>query len=322
MTFDDLRTEYEAETIGPQLWGLVVELAGLVARRFPPGVYNRGASWGEASVEELAQETAVDLLLGERQLHYIFTVADDVEDVRRLFVHNVKRALYRRRLPTAVDRLMRRVRRIAAVPPFAVQPAGADRWITLADAPEPFRSLGDADLRSAAAAAHRVPRLIEREHAERASVVYTPSALKEVMERAVLAAGGGLTERDLEKVFEILLTAWLPTSLVADEGTEAADADRPDAGIDLEETKRAVRDFVASLDDIEKTVFVCKMQGFADDEIAQRLSRSRPWVADRKKAVLDRIDRELRPNVEEALLDETAWLVHQEASAALGETLQ
>ncbi|MYH43511.1 MAG: hypothetical protein F4131_07400 [Acidimicrobiaceae bacterium] len=67
---------------------------------------------------------------------------------------------------------------------------------------------------------------------------------------------------------------------------------------------------------------MCKMQGFADDEIAQRLSRSRPWVADRKKAVLDRIDRELRPNVEETLLDEAAWLVHQEASAALGETLQ
>ena len=321
MTFDDLRTEYEVETIGPQLWGLVVELAGLVARRYPPGVYNRGASWGEASIEELAQETAVDLLLAEGQLHYIFTVAVEVEDVRRLFVHNVKRALYRRRLPTVVDRLMRRVRRIAAMPPFAVQPAGADRWITLADAPEPFRSLGDADLRSAAAAAHRVPRLIEREHAERASMVYTPNALKEVMEHAVRAAGG-LAERDLEKVFEILLTAWLPTSLVPDEGTEAADADRPDSGIDLEETKRAVRDFVASLDDIEKTVFVCKMQGFADDEIAHRLSRSRPWVADRKKAVLDRIDRELKPNVEETLLDEAAWLVHQEASAALGETLQ
>ena len=321
MTFDDLRTEYDAETIGPQLWGLVVELAGLVARRYPPVVYNRGASWGEASIEELAQETAVDLLLAEGQLHYIFTVAEDVEDVRRLLVHNVKRALYRRRLPTVVDRLMRRVRRIATMPPFAVQPAGEDRWITLADAPEPFRSLGDADLRAAAAAAHRVPRLVEREHAERASMVYTPSALKELMERAVRAAGG-LTERDLGKVFEILLTAWLPTSLVADEGTEAADADRPDSGIDLEETKRAVRDFVASLDDVDKTVFVCKMQGFTDDEIAQRLSRSRPWVADRKKAVLDRIDRELRPNLEETLLDEAAWLVHQEASAALGETLQ
>lgn len=321
MTFDELRTEYDAETIGPQLWGLVVDLAGLVARRYPPGVYNRGASWGEASIEELAQETAVDLLLAEGQLHYIFAVAEDVEDVRRLLVHNVKRALYRRRLPTVVDRLMRRVRRIATMPPFAVQPAGEDRWITLADAPTPFRSLGEADLRAAAAAAHRVPRLVEREHADRASMVYTPAALKELIERAVRPAGG-LTERDLEKVFEILLTAWLPTSLVVDEGTEAADADRPDSGIDLEETKRAVRDFVASLDDVEKTVFVCKMQGFADDEIAQRLSRSRPWVADRKKAVLDRIDRELRPNVEETLLDEAAWLVHQEASEALGETLQ
>ena len=78
----------------------------MVGRRYRPAEYNRGAAWDDDSIEELAQETAVELLVGEGQIDYIFTVADSTEDVRRLLARNVKRALWRRRSSTVVDRLM------------------------------------------------------------------------------------------------------------------------------------------------------------------------------------------------------------------------
>ena len=139
--FSDLRREYETERIGPFIWALTVELAGMVGRRYRPAEYNRGAPWDDASVEELAQQTAVELLIGEGQIDYIFTVADGTEDVRRLLTRNVKRALWRRRSATVVDRLVGRVREMASQPPFAVELAGAHQWITRADEPgEPASS--------------------------------------------------------------------------------------------------------------------------------------------------------------------------------------
>ncbi len=316
MTFDDLRREYAAETIGPRLWDLIIEMAGLVARRYPTVLYNRGAIWGEASVEELAQETAVDLLLAEGQIHYIFAVSSSLEDVRRLLVRNVKRALWRRRGPTVVDRLMRRVRRIAAEPPFVVRPVGRERWITQGDAPETSRDLSAAEVRAATAAAHSVPRLVERENAERASMVYSPGALRDLLQ-CVVDELGGVSERDLERIFEVLLTAWLPASLVSDEDLESAGVERAEAGVERSEMEEAVRSFVASLDPADTEVLVCKTQGLSDGAVAHRLGRSRTWIADRKREILDRLDHELRPMLDESLEDEAAWLLAEVASAAL-----
>ncbi len=318
MTFDDLRQEYAEETIGPLIWDLIVELAGLIASRYPPGIYNRGASWGESSVEEVAQETAVDLLLAEGQIHYIFAVASGVEDVRRLLVRNVKRALWRRRGPTVVDRLMRRVRRIAAELPYARQKVGGSSLITLVGAAEATRDLRESELRAVAAAAHSVPRLMEREGAERASMVYTPSALRELL-ALVVEMTGGVSERDLARIFEILLTAWLPTSLVVDDDGELADVEQAEAGVERTEMQAAVRDFVSSLEPVDTTVLVGKAQGLSDEAVSQRLGRSRPWVASRKKALLDRLDSELRPALDETLENEAAWLLMEQASATLGE---
>ncbi|MCY4068672.1 MAG: hypothetical protein OXE79_06180 [Acidimicrobiaceae bacterium] len=177
VNFADLRREHEAATIGPLLWALTVELAGMVGRRYRPAEYNGGAPWDKASIEELAQQTAVDLLIGEGQIDYIFTVADSTEDVRRLLTRNVKRALWRRRSPTVVDRLKGRACEMASQPPLAIEYVGSRRWITSSGDPGAPRELSDAELRRAAAAARRIPRLIEREGAERASMVYSPGML-------------------------------------------------------------------------------------------------------------------------------------------------
>ena len=333
-SFDELCREYETETIGEQIWELLLEITASVARRYPPGVYNQGEGWATGSYEELAQDVAVDLLLAENQIHYIFDIAPrrpqgrgtaatdrGLEDVRRLLVRQVKRALYRRRRLTVVDQLLARARRIASEPPFSIQEVGRQRWVTLADDPSPFRSLTDAELRPAVQAASGVPRLIASQRAERASMVYTSSALRELLE-LVVGELGGLSEGDLARIFEDLLTAWLPSSLGDGEGTEPLAAEAPGTADDrlaVSELGDTIRMFTSSLDNADATVLLGKTQGISDAALAQRLGRSRPWVADRKQALLDRLTNDLMSDVEEDLRDEAVRLLVDELSAGFEE---
>ena len=323
--FGDLHREYEAVTIGPLIWALTVELAGMVGRRYRPAQYNRGSRWDEASIRELAQETAVNLLVREGQIDYIFTVADSVEDIRRLLVRNVKRALWRRRSATVIDRLMRRIRQMATQPPFTIQHAAGQPWITRADEPTAPRALREAEIHIAAAAAHRVPRLVEREGAERASMVYAPGALRELL-HAVVDETGGVLEHDLARILENLLAAWLPASLVSGEGEELAGAvvGAPDVQFEVErhEMESAVRDLVESMTAEDLTVLVCKLQGQSDNAVAERLGRSRPWVADRKNFILGRTSRGFADRVAVPLQDEAAARLLELASDILGEALE
>lgn len=318
--FSELRREYEEERIGPLIWALAVELSGRIGRRYRPAEYNQGAPWNDASVEELAQQTATELLIGEGQIDYIFTVADSTEDVRRLLTRNIKRALWRRRSATVIDRLMGRVRQMASEPPFRMQPAEGQRWITRTDEPGAPRTLSDAELRAAAASAHRIPRLIEREDATRASMAYAPGALRELL-LAVIDETGGVFEADLARIFRILLAAWLPASLVSVEGDDLADraSSVPDAseGIERQDMESAVQDLVESMTAEDLTVLVCKAQGQSDNAVAERLGRSRPWVASRKRAVLDRTDVTFADRVAEPLRDEAAARLLELASANL-----
>lgn len=320
-SFVDLSREYKAETIGRLIWDLLLEITESVAHRYPPNIYNEGESWNAGSYEELAQDVAVYLLLAENQIHYIFDIAQEIEDVRRLLVRQVKRALYRRRWPTVVDRLLARTRRIAAESPFTIREVGRQRWITLADDPGPFRDLTDAELRSAVRAASEVPRLIASPRAERASMVYTTPALRELLE-LVLGELRGLSERDLARIFENLLTAWLPSSLGDGEGAEPSAAEAPgtaDTSLAASELGDTIRMFTSSLDNVDATVLLGKAQGISDDALARRLGRSRPWVADRKKALLDRLTDDLMSDVEEDLRDEAAQLLVDDLSAGFEE---
>lgn len=319
-SFSELRREYEAEIIGSLIWDLLLELTKSVARRYPPDIYNGGESW-EGSYENLAQDVAEGSLLAENQIHYIFDIAQGLEDVRRLLVRQVKRALYRRRRTTVVDQLMARARRIAAEPPFTIQEVGSQRWITLADDPHPFRDLSDAELRAAVGVAHGVPRLIASQRAERASMVYTTPALRELLD-LVLGELGGLSERDLARIFGNLLTAWLPSSLGDGEGTEPSAAEAPgtaDESLATSELGDMIRMFTTSLDNVDATILLGKMQGTSDAALAQRLARSRPWVADRKKALLDRLTDDLMSEVEENLRNEAAQFLMEELSVGFEE---
>ena len=84
MIFEELRTEYEAVRIGPSIWGLVRELTGNIARRYPPAVYNDGTPWSSDSVEDLAQQVVLGEILSEAQLEYLFDQATSIEIVETI----------------------------------------------------------------------------------------------------------------------------------------------------------------------------------------------------------------------------------------------
>ena len=296
MTLDDLRREFEEQTIGPEIWGLVVSLSRSVARRYPSEIYNAGEAWSEASIEDLSQDVVVGCLLEDGQLRYLFDVADGIESFRRLMVRQVKRALYRRRSATVVDRLLSRVKKISSTEPFQIELIGHERWLTLKDYPASFRSLDERGLRLAAAAVVDVPRLAESTASGRASMVYTTPDLIELVE-SVIRLVNGVTESDLAKIIEIVLTAWLPTFLEETEESQALSTGGADSDLDHLDLMEAVHAFTATLDDTDRVVLLYKSQNLADAAVASRIGRSRPWVADRKRQVLARVETELMRDI-------------------------
>ena len=57
--------------------------------------------------------------------------------------------------------------------------------------------------------------------------------------------------------------------------------------------RSAVQTFVDELNEAERWILLGKSQSITDSEIAARLGRSRPWVAQQKHRILERLGRDL-----------------------------
>lgn len=292
MTLQELRAEYQSVGIGAKIWAFILNTAGAVARRYPPGVYNYGESWSDDSVQDLAQQVVLDRLLGEAQLEYLFDQATSLESWRRLLSLQVRRTLAHRRRKTVVDRLLARVRRLAQTPPFQVRTAGRAVWISRGDSSAPLVDLPDSRVSQLANSVRDIPQLAANPRSSRASMIYTTPDLRLLLERVVREVGT-VSERDLARVFEVLLTSWLPTFLQDPEGDYPSDDPTPEATVEEAEMRAAVETFARDLSKPERWILLCKSQGIADGDIAARLGRSRPWVAQRKQGVLERLATEL-----------------------------
>ena len=292
MTLQELRLEYQSVGIGPGIWGLVLGITGAVARRYPSGVYNYGESWSDDSVQDLAQQVVLDRLVGEAQLEYLFDQATSIESWRRLLSLQVRRTLAHRRRKTVVDRLLSRVRRLAQTPPFHVQTVGRAVWISRGDSSASLVDLPDSRISQLANSVRDIPQLAANPRSSRASMVYTTPDLRLLLDR-VLNEVGVVSERGLARVFEALLTSWLPTFLQDPEGDYPSDEPTPEAVAEDVEMRAAVETFERDLSEPERWILLCKSQGIADRDIASRLGRSRPWVAQRKQGVLERLATEL-----------------------------
>lgn len=307
MSYEALREECARERIGPLFWSLLVEVAGRIARRYPPDIYNDGLAWSEESVADLAQDVALTRLLEENQLDYVLDAADQSPGDRlgalsRLLAFQVRRTLSHRRRKTVVDRLHSRVKTIIASPPFGTTSVAGDTVIALGDGGTTPRPLTDGQIRQAANLIRSIPRIPSRVDAERESKVYTGAHLEELVTTLVSSFGPVLLG-DVRRILELTLTAWVPTVLRGDE-EEHASAPTPEFELERSQMHTLIDNLVAGLDPVHRAVLIGKSQGIADGELAQRVGRSRPWLADRKAEVLTRVQVEVVEQLPDGLQDE------------------
>lgn len=308
MTFEAIRVEYEQVGIGPLLWELLVDVGGRVARRYPPALYNHGESWTEEAHRDLALEVATERLLGEGQLEYVFALADESRAEKRydalagLLGFQVKRVLSHRRRITVVDRLHARVLALVRSDEFTTTATGGDTVISRTESDTGARPLSEEDIRRGSALIGDIPRIPSRPNAERESKVYTTANLEELVTRLVDAFGSVLLS-DVRRILELTLTAWVPALLVTDE-EDSASTTSPELEIERTRMNALIDSLASSIDPVARQVLAGKSQGISDGALAERLGRSRPWVADRKVEVLQRVQDELIADLPELLHDE------------------
>ena len=310
MTYQDLLDECRRDRIGGQLWGLLLEVAERVARRYPPEPYNDGQPWSEEAIRDLALDVALQRLLDEHQLEFVLAKAPDKDSLSRLLALQVRRVLSHRRSTTVVDRLVSRVRQLVSEPEYQLIELGSDSFISPPHGGRDPGELSEADIRRGSRMIDSIPRLNSHPSAERESKVYSGSDLSELV-HIVVTAFDGVLIRDLRRILEITLTAWLPT-ILRDYEEDYVDASTPDLELQRSEMRRMVSAFAADLDSSYRIILIGKAHGVSDGDLALRLGRSRPWLADRKREVLDMVERRIVSQLPPGLHSEaTLWLIDE-----------
>lgn len=308
MRYEALREECERERIGPLLWTLLVEVAGRVARKYPPHLYNDGETWSAEAHAELAQEVALTRLIEENQLEYVLTAADQssgdrYEALARLLAFQVRRVLSHRRRKTVVDRLHSRVRALVPGPGFQTVEVGGDTAVALEGDPSAARQLSNDEVRRGASLISSVPRLPSRLDAERESKVYTAAHVEEVV-RTLAGSLGPLFLGDIRRILELTLTAWVPTLLRDHEEDYASATTPPELELERAHMQTTIATLAADLDPVHRVVLLGKSQDISDGDLAQRVGISRPTLAKRKTEALARVQAELIEELPNALHDE------------------
>ena len=314
MTYQDLLDECQRDGIGTLFWDLLLEVAARIARPYPPEVYNDGQPWSEEAVQDLVQDVALERLIGENQLEYVLELATDTDSLSRLLAFQVRRVLSHRRAITVVDRLFTRVRQLASGPGYQMTDLRSDSFISFSDRGREPAELPEGGLHQGLRLIDSIPRLVSSPLAERESKVYSASDLAELV-HVLVDAFDGILLRDLRRILEITLTAWLP-SILRHYEEDHVDASTPEFELQRSEMKYAVTNFAADLDSAYRVVLLGKAHGVSDGDLARRLDRSRPWLADRKREVLEMVENnvisqlppELHAEAARRLLDELVAL--------------
>ncbi len=289
MTLDEFHREHQQCVIGDLIYGLVVDLAGAVCRKYSEEVYNGGLTWDDQSVSDLAQDVVLHRLIDEGQLEYIVAEATTIESVRRLIVRQVKRELQKRRLRTPIDRLLNRIEALAvageiesvegAVPMY--RPVGSTAtWVPISPQQET----------EAVNAAASVPVLYSRLDSSRESQVFTARTLKLALE-AFFSVAPVLTRQEIRQILEKLLTPWTPAKLVDIEDPHEI-PDDPMNSTALSEIDAVAEAWVGELSDDECWVYYLRSRDVPDGVAAAKIGKSRPTVINIKKRVFERAENE------------------------------
>lgn len=318
MTFDDLRTEYERLGIGERIYGIILGLAGAICRKYPEAVYNEGLAWDEHSVSDLAQDVAVNRLINEGQLDYIFSESRTIESVRRLITRQIKRELHHRRRITPIDRLLVRIEGLVEAGHVELVPGATPT----------YRSVGSGAIWSpitpleeslAVAAATGIPILYSNPDATRESQIFTASALRQVLE-AFFTVAPSLTEQELRRILEKLLTPWTPANLVRIEDHDEIQ-DQPMSAVLVLEISETARTWVDGLSDDECWVYYYRSMDLPDARTAARIGKSRSTVINLKKRVLERATAELLADLDPRHHLDAVRFAQEHCAHRLGEPL-
>jgi hypothetical protein len=195
----------------------------------------------------------------------------------------------------------------------------------LADAP-PFRLLGhrnqwcytlvgkevtpgrvsEVTARAVAARLAEVP-TIRAEPTLRAPAVFSEVSLRTILAEVAAAAPCAVAAGDLDRVFSLLLTSWLPSFL---KEAEATIANAPVDGLSAEDQAIVEEATVAILggcprEDLQ--VLRLKLEGLSDERIGGRLGLSRPTISKRKRHAMARLEESLAglgPELRLAVVDQ------------------
>lgn len=288
VTLEELVDEYRRSGIGPLILGQVREIVRAVTRGYDPVIYGGASSW-EEGLEDLVQEFGLEVLVGQGQLDYAILMATDHQHFRRLLARQVRYLLARRRRRTIVDNLIDRAHKMAGAPPFRLLGQRSQWSYTLVEKEIVPGRVSEAAARTVAARLAEVP-TIRAEPTQRAPAVYSEGSLKAILAEVAAAAPCAVAAGDLDRVFTLLLTSWLPCFLKEAEATVANAAAE---GFSAEELAIAEETTVAILTGCARQlleVLRLKLGGLSDQDIGVALGISRPTVSKRKREAMARLE--------------------------------
>lgn len=317
MTFDELRSEFETNVIGPGIYAEIRSAVRAVSGSYDPRVYAGGAARWSDALEDLVHQVVVDQLLGRGQLVYAFDVAETLEHLRRLLRRQVRNTLVARRERDVVDNLIGRAKELLEAPPYSARDQGSARRYGLVGKGVEHRVPTADELRSASLIVIGIPQR-KGDGMERAPVIYDAEALRAVVSSVAHSLPCSFSLRDLEDVLRASLTPWLLGELMsAEAGHEPEDPGlSPD---EIAEVTATTDSIMTELNGDDRRLLALKLANASDGDAAAVLGVSRPTLAKRKKRIFLAVGAQLgdtRDAVREQVVRELAIRVNGPESLA------
>ena len=149
VTLEQLRTEHEAQFIGPELKHLLERVASATARTYPPS-YSDAGVWNEDSIADALQGWTAERLVGRRDLTKLLAGARSVSSLRagltRSFEQYLTNGRERSSATNLYTRTVRMLRSEDEFQPVGNAPKSHEQLWTLAADPKPGPS--ETDLRT------------------------------------------------------------------------------------------------------------------------------------------------------------------------------
>ena len=285
--FEDLQLEFRDELIGSGIYETILELAKLASKRYQLPVYNFGRFWAEGDVVDLGHQVISDQLLSQGQIHRIFATAENLDQLRGLIYHQIKRCLLSRRHKTPIERLTKRIGALLESAEFTKSEHGNEVFFHRETESVVYREITANEVIACVKAARGIPIIYSRRESSREAIIFSQASLRDFLNR-IFDVVPAIKIRDFYLILENLLTPWTPTSLVPFDGELQIDDENSQIGQGDTLTTLA-QNLVATWSTQDKLLFISKCQDISDERIAGLLNISRPTVAKNKFKLFDEV---------------------------------